>query len=239
MSAREKVGAFFDLDGTLLPAPSLEWRFIGYLLAREEIGSGHVTTWLAHCARTILRSPHAAVESNKFYLQGLPESLAADWANTFGGNSLPFFAQGSERIDWHLALHHRVFIVSGTLAPLARVLPRHLSGSVEIRATELEVSRGRWTGRLAGDHLSGEAKAQAVRELAGRYGIDLNRSYAYGNRIRDLAMLDAVGHAFAVNPSSRLERIAEVQRWQILNWRRGERDAGGVHSQALAPKEAR
>ena len=37
MNATQKIGAFFDLDGTLLAPPSLEWRFIGYLMERDEI----------------------------------------------------------------------------------------------------------------------------------------------------------------------------------------------------------
>jgi hypothetical protein len=42
MNSPQNVGAFFDLDGTLLPPPSLEWRFIGYLLERDQI-SGHTS----------------------------------------------------------------------------------------------------------------------------------------------------------------------------------------------------
>jgi hypothetical protein len=45
MNAARKIGAFFDLDGTLLAAPSLEWRFIGYLLERDEITTVNVARW--------------------------------------------------------------------------------------------------------------------------------------------------------------------------------------------------
>ena len=49
----EKIGAFFDLDGTLLAAPSLEWSFVTYLASRDEIGVANVARWLAHAARDV------------------------------------------------------------------------------------------------------------------------------------------------------------------------------------------
>ncbi|MGA6961913.1 MAG: hypothetical protein WBY38_21055, partial [Candidatus Acidiferrales bacterium] len=58
---QQNIAAFFDLDGTLLPPPSLEWRFIGYLLERDEIASAHVARWLGYFAKTILRDPHSAI----------------------------------------------------------------------------------------------------------------------------------------------------------------------------------
>ncbi|MGC2333641.1 MAG: hypothetical protein WA581_19475, partial [Candidatus Acidiferrales bacterium] len=46
------------------------------------------------------------------------------------------------------------------------------------------------------------------RRLAARHDLDLCESYAYGNCLADLPMLDAVGHPVAVNPEVGLERIA-------------------------------
>jgi phosphoserine phosphatase len=101
-----------------------------------------------------------------------------------------------------------VFFVSGTLGPLARAVARCLSEQLEVLATELESSGSVWTGRLAGEHLSGEAKARAVRALAVRHGLELSESYAYGNCLADLPMLESVGRPVAVNPRVGLERIA-------------------------------
>ena len=119
---------------------------------------------------------------------------------------------------WHAAQGHRVFLVSGTLACLAHVVARRLPGSVEICATELEVRGARWTGRLVSEHMSGEAKARTVRALAARFGLSLWESYAYGNSVSDLPMLDSVGHPVAVNPPARLRRIARNEGWPSCNW---------------------
>lgn len=220
MTAPERIAAFFDVDGTLLPAPSLEWRWIGFLLGRDEISSGNVGRWLLHFARTLLGDPRGAIDANKFYLAGLGESAVTDWENTLQPDLLPFHAGGIERLAWHAAQQHRVFLLTGTIAPLARVVARRLPGRVEVCATELEVCGGYWTGRLAGKHLSGAQKAHAVFCLSRRYGLDLESSYAYGDQLADLPMLEAVGNPVAVNPSARLNRVAEQRDWQILQWRK-------------------
>ena len=230
MTPPEQIAAFFDLDGTLVPSPSLEWRFIAWLAARDAIDGGHLAGWLGHFACNIWHDPYAATFENKRYLSGLRESLAADWEGSLGPDSLRFFAFGAERIVWHHAQGHRVFLVSGTLGPLARTAARHLPGTIEACASELEARDGRWTGRLAGEHLRGEAKAQAIRRLAARHDLDLAECYAYGNALADLPMLEAVGHSVAVNPEIGLERIAcsegelgnrgtAPRDWRVCKWK--------------------
>ena len=219
MNRPEKIGAFFDLDGTLLPAPSLEWRFIGHLLSHDRIGGADIARWLARCAKMLLLDVGGATVGNKMYLAGSPESLAIDWADSLGPGSPELFAGGIERVAWHAAQGHRVFLVSGTLACLAHVVARRLPGSVAICATKLEVRDARWTGRLVSEHMSGEAKARTVRALAARFGLSLWESYAYGNSVSDLPMLDSVGHSVAVNPPARLRRIARSEGWPSCDWK--------------------
>ena len=67
----EAVGAFFDLDSTILPPPSLEWRFVGYLLERNQLKSANAGAWIAQFARKISHIPQEAIEANKRYLAGL------------------------------------------------------------------------------------------------------------------------------------------------------------------------
>jgi len=239
MTSATQIGAFFDLDGTLLPHPSLEWRFIAWLAARDAIDGSHLARWLGHFARNIWHDPYAATFENKRYLSGLPESLAADWEGSLAPDSLRFFAMGAERIAWHQAQGHRVFLVSGTLGPLARAAVRRLPAPIEACASELEACGGRWTGHLAGEHLRGNAKARAVRRLAALHDLDFGECYAYGNSLADLPMLEAVGHPVAVNPEAGLQRIAcpegEIRNrggaqraWRVCEWKTTE-PARGQH----------
>lgn len=256
MNAPQNVGAFFDLDGTLLPPPSLEWRFIGYLLERGQISSTRVTHWLAHFAKTILRNPHQAIEGNKFYLAGIHESLVNDWEHALAPtsspeDSLPLFDEGLQRIAWHHVQGHHIFLITGTLAPLAHMMARRISAqlqaAIEVRATRLEVSPKKWhnhswlcsstqwTGRLIGEHMSGQAKSRALKSLAAIHRLDLAKSYAYGDSAADVAMLDSVAHPHAVNPSRRLKSIAQ-NCWPISHWNESTPALPNSYTTHLAPK---
>ena len=247
----ETVGAFFDLDGTLLAAPSLEWRFIGHLLERDEISGGHVGRWLARFAGDFWHDLHGATVGNKRYLCGISARLVDEWEQSLAlqcchGDSLAFFEEALQRIAWHRAQGHRLFILSGTLAPLACVVARRLSAlncaEIEVCATELEVAPGAariWNGRIRGEHMSGGAKLRAVTELAARHGIDLARSYAYGDSAGDLQMLEAVGCAVAVNPTRRLARVARKRGWQICAWEKILGEIPDGVARRLASKVAR
>lgn len=239
MTAPEKTGAFFDLDGTLLAPPSLEWRFIGYLLARDELGTRDVARWLGYFAKKILPDPRGATVGNKRYLAGLRESLATDWERSLPAGAPQLYPAAVERMAWHWMQGHRVVLVSGTLEFLAQTVARRLPGPVEVCATRLEVNGGRWTGRLAGEHMSGEAKAHSVRNLAARFGLSLWDSYAYGNSTSDLPMLDAVGRRVAVNPPARLARIARSEGWPACDWRQSPTATRFRGPRQLAAREAR
>jgi alcohol-forming fatty acyl-CoA reductase len=237
MTRPEKIGAFFDVDGTLLGPPSLEWRFIAFLLARDELATHHIARWLVHFARTLVSDPREATLGNKHYLGGLHASLVSDWEQSLTNDPLAWCADTVERMRWHWTQGHRVFLVSGTLDCLAHVMRRQLPGPVEVSSTQLEVLRGRWTGRIVGAHLSGNEKGRVVRSLAARFGVSLWDSYAYGNSISDLPMLDAVGQPTAVNPPGRLRQIASKEGWPICDGRLAA--AQGVSRLRLAARQAR
>ena len=242
MSQPNRVAAFFDLDGTLLPPPSLEWRFIRYLLWHGKIGRPNIFRWLGHAGHSIGGGPRRAIEANKQYLAGLSESLVVDWANSPKADDVNpetrgAFAEGLQRIRWHQSQNHRVFLLTGTLAPLANDFATRLPGNVEVIATDLSDFGTRpraigsavsdagkapypsiWTGELASEHMVGAAKCRALRAMAGRHHLDLTGCYAYGNSIADRAMLEAVGHPAAVNPSRSLARLARKRCWPVSRW---------------------
>lgn len=257
MTAPENIGAFFDLDGTLLGPPSLEWRFIGYLLERDQISSAHVASWLAHFAKTFLRNPRPAIEGNKFYLAGINESLVSHWESelaraTSPEDSVPLLEQGLQRIHWHHAQGHRIFLITGTLAPLAQMMARRISAQVqapiEVRATQLEIrpewwhrhswmcSSKQWTGRLTSDHMSNKAKSHALKTAAATHNLDLAKSYAYGDSTADVPMLESVAHPHAVNPTSGLARIAQRNHWPTSHWKQSRSAVTNPHTTHLAPK---
>lgn len=218
---RNAVAAFFDLDGTLLPLPSLERRFWRTLRYRNKIGFGNYLAWLREAARLLPHGLSHLANSNKAYLRGISAS------EVDALHISPFFPEAVRQIAWHAERGHHLVIVSGTLEPLAlgavRVLAEQMASqsvpvSVDIRATKLELAAGSWTGRIVGDAMFGEAKARAIRKFCVSRGIQLAESFAYGDSAKDRWMLESVGRPIAVNPSDDLARIARRNGWPILCW---------------------
>ena len=110
-----------------------------------------------------------------------------------------------------------VYIVTAASQELAEVLAHVLvlDGGIGMRS---EVRDGVYTGRPAGPFTYREGKAEAIRELAEREGIDLAESYAYSDSESDLPMMRAVGHPVAVNPDRELERVAREEGWRIMRF---------------------
>jgi len=220
--------AFFDLDGTLLPPPSLELRFVHLLRRRGALRTEHFLRWLGEAVQLAPRGLLAMRHSNKIYLRGLAE-IDRDAPLLSVERIVPaFLPDALERLQWHAEQGHRIVILSGTLEFLAdyaalaveaQLAARGCAPSLRVCATRLEVSDGRWTGRVLGEPLAGEAKARAVAHLAEIEGLALEQCFAYADRASDRWLLAAVGHPFAVNPSWRLTRLARANGWPILQWR--------------------
>jgi HAD superfamily phosphoserine phosphatase-like hydrolase len=138
-----------------------------------------------------------------------------------------FFAQAIERMAWHAKQGHEIILMSGTLEPIARGAARAMEAELAARgitvtlhvfATRLEESGGRWTGRILGEAMFGEAKARAVKRMAKEMQLDLARCYAYGDSLNDRWLMAAVGRPAAVNPSKDLASMARTHGWPVLNW---------------------
>ena len=93
-----RSAAFFDLDGTLLPGPSLEMRFYRMLRYRGEIGARQMLSWMAEAARLAPRGMFALRHGNKMYLRG----VRADAATAFRGMLFP--AESGFGEEAHLAI---------------------------------------------------------------------------------------------------------------------------------------
>jgi len=234
------IAAFFDLDGTLIPFPSLEHRFVRALLYRHAIPVSNFALWLVEMAHLAPRGLAYARQANKMHFRGIsPQHAAAVARQLTDASHLQFFPQAIERILWHSSQGHRVVLVSGTPHLLAQcaassvetVLVRHrLAVTILIRATSLQEASARWTGRVLGDPMFGPVKAAAIDALAARLDLDLSRCYAYGDSIHDRHMLERVGYPVAVNPSKPLYRLASRLGWQTIEWRLPNRSANQLAS---------
>ena len=237
MKSREmagRVAAFFDLDGTLIARPSLERRFFAELRQGRAIPMRNYFFWLARAMWLAPRGIGMVLYANKMYLR----RVCAGGDRSRGERGQPemavprFLPEGVNQVAWHARQGHAIVLVSGTLAPLAqemalalvaRLAVRGIAACVAVCATRLEERDGRWTGRIVGDAMFGEAKARAVRKIAPEKGFELAQCYAYGDSADDRWILETVGRPVAVNPSRRLERLACRRSWAVLTWAKGKK----------------
>lgn len=218
MSCGGYVGAFFDLDGTLLAAPSVERRFIFYLLRRGRMGPTQLARGAARFITNIGKNPRAAMGANKAHFSGMSVRCAEEWSRRLASRPLEFDSSGIRRLEFHFAQGHRIFLITGAPAPLAELVASYFPVPLTIVGTRLEARDGLWTGEITGEHMSGAAKQRAIVHLAAKHSLDLARSFAYGDTVSDLPMLETVGYPAAVNPSRNLERAARARNWPVFCW---------------------
>lgn len=215
--------AFFDVDGTLLPHPSLERRLFWLFSRRGKIPASSCLRWITQAVRLGPWNFQTMAQSNKTYLRGVPVSALEDSTSL-----LPeFFPAAIQRVWWHVLRGDTIVLLTGTLAPLANnvklVLERELRWrgmevNLHVYATQLEVKNARCTGNVLDAPMFGEQKASALTEFARALDVALIDCFAYGDQHADRWMLAAAGKPFAVNPTPTLRRLARHQGWGILNW---------------------
>jgi phosphoserine phosphatase len=106
-------------------------------------------------------------------------------------------------------LGYRCGIVSGGFTQFTDGLAADL-GLDYSAANTLEISGGRLTGRIAGPIVDRAAKAQALRDFAGRAGVPLSQTVAVGDGANDLDMIAAAGLGIAFNAKPVVREAADA-----------------------------
>jgi HAD superfamily hydrolase (TIGR01490 family) len=217
------AAAFFDLDRTLLRRSSAlalagTFRERGLISRRQML---RAAGWqLLFAARG---ASHEAVrrgaEDGLRVLAGYtPDELRELVAEAMEPVLRPLvYAEPLRLVEEHHARGERVYIVSATLQEIADAIADDL-GFDGALGTICEVRDGHYTGRAV-RALHAEAKAECLREVAAREGLDLAECTAYSDSHTDLPFLEAVGHPVAVNPDRALRRIAAERSWPVLEFR--------------------
>ncbi len=106
-------------------------------------------------------------------------------------------------------LGYRTAIISGGFTAITRSLADDL-GIDYAFANTLEVEDGRLTGRVVGDLIDRERKAEIVHELAAKEGISVGQVVAIGDGANDLDMLDTAGLGIAFNAKPLVQDAADT-----------------------------
>jgi len=225
------AAAFFDVDNTVMRGASIFY-FARGLYARKFFKPRDLGRFAWQQARfrlvgrENLDHVHEARESALSFAAGhRVEELAAIGEEVFDEVMEAKIWPGTRALaQMHLDAGQRVWLVTATPVEVAGVIARRL-GLTGALGTVSESVDGVYTGRLVGEILHGEAKAEAVRALAAREGLDLAQCAAYSDSANDIPMLELVGQPCAVNPDSRLRAHARANGWRIRDYRTGRKAA--------------
>ena len=186
---RNRRLAVFDMDSTLIEAEVID----------ELAKAAGVGEQVAEITERAMRGEldfRASFKERLALLKGLPEEVLEQIAER-----LPL-TEGAETLFAELKrLGYKTAILSGGFTYFAKRL-QALLGIDYVYANELEIVDGRLTGVAIEPIVDAQRKADLLRELAQREGLQLEQTIAVGDGANDLPMLGlaGLGVAFRAKP---------------------------------------
>jgi putative phosphoserine phosphatase / 1-acylglycerol-3-phosphate O-acyltransferase len=216
-----KIGAFFDLDGTLvagftaviLTQERLRRRDmgVGELLSMVQAGLNH-TLGRIEFEDLIGKASSALAGRLIDDLEEIGERLFAQRIES------RIYPEMRELVRAHVARGHTVVLSSSALTiqvdPVARFL-----GIANTLTNKFETNEdGLLTGGVLKPILWGPGKAAAVQKFAAEHDIDLKDSYFYADGDEDVALMYLVGNPRPTNPEGKMAAVAKRRGWPILRF---------------------
>jgi len=206
----KKVAAFFDIDGTIYREGLITEVFkkiIKYELVSEERWykdvrpsyikwdkrQGDYDDYLSKMVDVYIEAIKGV---NKSYVEYIAKRVIEQ-----NGDRVYTFTR--DRLKWHKEQGHLVIAISGSPIELVKEMSQKYNMD-DHRGTIYQLdANNNYSGEVIPmwDH---ESKLKAIRELAEKYNIDLDNSYAYGDTSGDFTMFKSVGNPYAINPTREL-----------------------------------
>jgi HAD superfamily hydrolase (TIGR01490 family) len=222
-----KIGAFFDIDGTLT-ADNVWKGIMKYFTGRGERRLTHLRFWAMHYPVILLRYvglvsettfrrqwalhlPWYFADDDPAQMQKLAQWVAHDYVTAC---QRPDVLAVLRR---HLDEGHTVALVSGAPTPVVQAIAAmwkvpHALGS------PAEFKDGRYTGGMTGEPCIDAEKARLLKSYLANQNIhiDSNTSYAYADSYSDLGLFEMVGNPVAVYPDKELTALAKERGWKTI-----------------------
>jgi putative phosphoserine phosphatase/1-acylglycerol-3-phosphate O-acyltransferase len=227
-----KVGAFFDLDGTLVAG------FTAVILTRErfrsrDMGIGELMSMIAaglnhqlgrlEFEELINKASSALIGRSLSDVQEIGERLFVQKI------AERIYPEMRELVQAHIERGHTVVLSSSALTIQVEPVARFL-GITNTLTNRFEVDdNDTLTGKILKPILWGPGKANAVQKFAAEHDIDLKDSYFYADGDEDVALMYLVGNPRPTNPEGKMAAVARRRGWPILQFT--SRGGGGLMSQ--------
>ena len=220
-AAGPKIGAFFDLDGTLVAG------FTAVILTQERLRRrdmgvgellGMVQAGLSHTLGRIefedLIGKAATALAGRLLddLEEIGERLFVQRIES------RIYPEMRELVRAHVARGHTVVLSSSALTIQVNPVARFL-GITNMLTNKFETNEdGMLTGSVLKPILWGPGKAAAVQRFAAEHDIDLKDSYFYADGDEDVALMYLVGNPRPTNPEGKMAAVAKRRGWPILRF---------------------
>jgi HAD superfamily hydrolase (TIGR01490 family) len=231
VSPDPEAAAFFDIDNTIVQGASIFYLAMGlakrkFFTRRDVIGFVRNQVRFRMSGAENMGQMADATEMALGFVEGHAVSeVVAIGREIFDEKIVAKVYPGTlAQARSHLDAGQRVWLVSAAPVELATIIAKRL-GLTGALGTVSEIEGGIYTGRLVGRPLHGPAKAEAIKALAEREGLDLSRCAAYSDSSNDIPMLSLVGDPCAINPDAKLRRHARDMGWRVQDYRTGRKAA--------------
>lgn len=216
-----QVGAFFDLDGTLVAG------FTGVMMTQDRLRRGQMG--VGEFIGMVQAGLNHQLGRSEF------EDLIGKGARMLHGSSLSDLDELGERlfvqhvqkriypemralVRAHMARGHTVVLSSSALTvqvdPVAKFL-----GIDNVLSNRFETDDdGLITGEVLSPVIWGPGKARAVQAFAAENGVDLATSYFYADGDEDVALMYLVGNPRPTNPGGKMQAVAVKRGWPVLKF---------------------
>lgn len=216
-----EIGAFFDLDGTLVAG------FTGVIMTRDRLRRGQMG--VGEFIGMVQAGINHQLGRSEF------EDLIGKGARMLHGNSMSDLDELGERlfiqhvrdriypemramVRAHMARGHTVVLSSSALTVQVEPVARFL-GIDNVLSNKFKVDEeGLITGEVEEPVIWGPGKAHAVQKFSAANGVDLSKSYFYADGDEDVALMYLVGNPRPTNPAGKLASVAQKRGWPILKF---------------------
>ncbi|MGB0931033.1 MAG: HAD-IB family hydrolase [Chitinophagales bacterium] len=214
------IGAFFDLDRTLISGFSAKEFFQTRLLSgkvtpRELIAQFAGVLVYAVGNRNFASLAAASAQGVKGVKEQVFIEVGEEVYEKYLAHSI--YPESRAMVAAHVAKGHTVAIISAATPYQVNPIARDM-GIEHVMCTRMEVVGDTFTGKVVEPACWGEGKAYAARELTKEFDLDLGKSYFYTDSAEDMPLMEIVGNPVAMNPDTKLASVAYENDWPIYRF---------------------
>jgi HAD superfamily hydrolase (TIGR01490 family) len=208
--------AFFDMDYTTLDDSS-SLLYVNYLRRQKRIGRRALLriAWWSLLYKVSAIDVDSAVPKMLSYAEHQSASrLMAESTVWFDEMLRAHIApRAVDKIDFHRQQGHRVVLISASTQFAVQPVAEYLR--LDFLCTRLIDRDDELTGQVVDPPCYGAGKVVWAQRYADEHEGRLSDAYLYTDSHSDRPLLEAVGHPIAVNPDTRLKRLARKRGWPI------------------------